>query len=412
MQHHRSHQTADEADAALSPDDNAGKLRNANQHLLLAGLRAQEQAEEAQRSLIRLNALLESLDEAVTIVDATGAVVLMNQAARTIYDLAPPGEGSSPQTISQLDWRRSDGTTLPASEWPINRILRGEHFDELELVLMRPDGSQLLLIATGSAIFDDQGQVMLGIVIHRDVTVQRELERQKEDFLNAVAHDLRTPLTTMRGFTQLLLRHLERGDRLDSTRTRRYLTQIDAMTRRMASQIDELLARHQNPLDPARDHDRPAVDLGALVNRVVSEHQETRKNCHITLEADEGALLGSWDVNDLERILSNLLSNAIKYSPEGGQIEVSLRREAGSHGPQVVLAVRDRGAGIPANDLPHIFERYFRASSVGEIAGSGIGLTGVSETVARYGGTVSVESTVDRGTIFTVRLPLEISLGA
>jgi len=409
-QHSHSHPKPDEAGVTHSSDHAADELRNVNQRLLLAGLDAQAQAEDAQRGLTSLNALLDSLGDAVTIVDATGAVVLINRAARAIYGL-PEWHAGGSETGGQLERCRADGTALPPEEWPINRVLRGEQFDDLELFLVGPGGMRLPLLATGNAIRDERGRVMLGIVVYHDMTAQHELERQKENFFTGIAHDLRTPLTTIQGFTQLLLRRLDRGEMLDATRIREDLGRIETTVRRMSVQIDGLLERHRGLVEPFPDRTAP-LDLTALVARVVSEHQQTRENCSIDLWTDGGAIIGCWETSALERILSNLLSNAIKYGATGRKIEVSLRREGGTNGPHVALTVRDQGMGIPADDLPHIFERHFRASSVAEIDGFGIGLAAVNEAAARYGGSVSVESTSGRGTTFTVRLPLGIPPGA
>ena len=114
-------------------------------------------------------------------------------------------------------------------------------------------------------------------------------------------------------------------------------------------------------------------------------------------------LVGEWDVARLERVLGNLLSNAIKYSPNGGEIAVSVRAEAG----QAVLTVQDRGIGIPPADQPRVFERFERArNAVGRIGGSGIGLATSKQIIEQHGGTIAVESREGQGSTFTVRLPL------
>jgi signal transduction histidine kinase len=118
------------------------------------------------------------------------------------------------------------------------------------------------------------------------------------------------------------------------------------------------------------------------------------------------AVVGWWDERRLERVLANLLTNAIKYSPDGGEILVRVDLEQGPTGPRSLLAVTDCGVGIPAADLPHVFERYRRGGNVGGIAGSGIGLFGSRRIVEQHGGTIEAASREGNGSTFTLRLPL------
>jgi signal transduction histidine kinase len=114
-----------------------------------------------------------------------------------------------------------------------------------------------------------------------------------------------------------------------------------------------------------------------------------------------------WDPTRLERVIANLLNNAVKYSPEGGDIELSLSRQEGDGEMCAVLRVRDHGIGVPAADLPHIFERFRRAGNVeGRISGTGLGLASARHIVEQHGGVISVESREGEGALFTVRLPV------
>ncbi|MDP9354158.1 MAG: HAMP domain-containing histidine kinase [Chloroflexota bacterium] len=149
-----------------------------------------------------------------------------------------------------------------------------------------------------------------------------------------------------------------------------------------------------------------SVDLVALVEEAVAEAQRTTSWHAVRLEVPNGELRGQWDPLRLRRVLDNLLSNALKYS-EGGEVVVTVREEQ-RDGRRVVLAVRDEGVGIPAADLPHVFDRYRRGSNVGRrTPGTGIGLSGACQIVRQHGGTISVASEEGRGSTFTVELPLD-----
>ena len=118
-------------------------------------------------------------------------------------------------------------------------------------------------------------------------------------------------------------------------------------------------------------------------------------------------LVGKWDVLRLERVIGNLLANAIKYSPNGGEIIVTLSAEQDAQGAWGKLSVRDTGVGIPADDLPHIFEWFHRGANVkDQIAGSGIGLAGARQIIEQHGGSMGVTSEEGQGSTFTIRLPL------
>ena len=120
-------------------------------------------------------------------------------------------------------------------------------------------------------------------------------------------------------------------------------------------------------------------------------------------------VVGLWDADRLTRVLENLVANAIKYSPAGSTVVVRVDREEAPDGPLAVLSIADQGVGIPAADLPHIFERFRRGGNVaGRIAGSGLGLWGSQRIVAQHGGTIAIDSTEGKGTTVTVRLPLKV----
>lgn len=310
------------------------------------------------------------------------------------------------------DWRREEIRSIGAI-WPIDDDGYPAglmvQFDGAELTGVAPLRSDDLRTANQRLLLAGLGAQEQAEEAEFNFGLQRERARQKEDFLATVAHDLRTPLTTVMGFTQLLLRRLNRGDTLDTSQNRNALEQIESTARRMVWQIDELLQRHQNQLsDFPGEVGTPQFNLSELVTRVVSAQQQTREDCRISLRNDGGEMYGIWEPSDVARVLGNLLSNAIKYSGNRREVEVSLRREEGKDGPQAVLDVHDMGIGIPPADLPHVFERHYRASNVGEIEGMGIGLAGVHDILAQYGGTMLADSTPDRGTTFTVRLPLYV----
>lgn len=277
-----------------------------------------------------------------------------------------------------------------------------------EYRIVRPsDGAVRWIRDTGFPIRDDAGAVRRVAGIARDVTDQRRAEAERAAFVDAAAHDLRTPLTAIRGQAQLMRRRLRAGRTEDPTMLEGGLAGIEAAANRMAALIDEMMdAAH---LAAGRDLElRPAlVDLVALVDEAAAEARAGYPGRAIRVETVIPALSGAWDGARLARVLANLLSNALKYSPAGSPVAVRIDREEGDDGRAwAVLAVRDEGVGIPATDLPRLFQRFHRGANVaGRTTGTGIGLAGVRRIVEQHGGAIRVESAEGRGSTFTVLLP-------
>jgi signal transduction histidine kinase len=231
--------------------------------------------------------------------------------------------------------------------------------------------------------------------------------RSRDEYFAAASHDLRNPLTAILGAAQLLSRRLAEVDLPDADRLRHRAGIIESAANRMARLIAGLLDLARLEGGRPLDLDLAPTDLATLTSRVVAETQHAHDRYPIHLAAD-GALLGEWDASRLERAIVNLLDNAVKYSPDGGEVQVSIRRDERDGKPCAVLTVQDRGMGIPPEDLPHIFDQFRRGSNVvGQVRGTGLGLAGVRQIVAEHGGTVEVESEVGVGTKVTIALPTE-----
>jgi signal transduction histidine kinase len=231
---------------------------------------------------------------------------------------------------------------------------------------------------------------------------------EKEAFLDAVAHDLGNPLTTVKGQAQLLRRRARQG-RADLATLETGLSAIEAATDRATRLIGELTDAARLEAQRPLELRRTAIDLVALAKASITEFQAAATGQQLQLEAGVRELVGLWDADRLTRVLENLVANAVKYSPAGSTVVVRIDREQAPDGPLAVLSIADQGVGIPAADLPHIFERFRRGGNVaGRIAGSGLGLWGSQRIVAQHGGTIAIDSTEGTGTTVTVRLPLKV----
>jgi PAS domain S-box-containing protein len=375
----------------------SNELREANQRLLLAGLRAEEQFEEAAGEVEHLNGLLESLHEAVTIVDISGRALLMNPAARALFGNAPQ------QALERLDQRDLDDAPLPPDMWPTARALHGERFNDQELILVRPDGARVRLLASGSAIRDN-GQILLAIVVHRDVTALRLLEQTKEDYLALISHDLRTPLTAVQAEAQLLQRQLGRDASLDSSYEQR-TTSIVANAHRMNGMIQELL--ESSRLESGTMALQPqAVELVELLRAIVDRAGFERVSVQPSATVQTvGTVTVSADPERIERVLTNLITNALKYSPSPKPVIVGVER---SHG-EAVVSVADQGPGISPEELPRLFQRFTRGREGprSDVSGLGLGLYIARLMVEAHGGRIRAESDLGKGSTFSFSLPLE-----
>ncbi|MDE3075114.1 MAG: PAS domain-containing protein [Chloroflexota bacterium] len=232
----------------------------------------------------------------------------------------------------------------------------------------------------------------------------------RQDFLAAAAHDLRSPLTVINLRAHLLRRRLQLCPPLEDPTLAALtggLDEIIGAIRTMSATIDELMDAVQLQLgQPLTLHCEP-TDIVSVARRVAAIYQPTTQQHRIVVRRAPDSLVGYWDLNRIERVVDNLVNNAIKYSPNGGEVVIDISSEGTGAELRAVLSVQDPGIGIPAGDLPFIFERFHRGKNVAtSIPGVGMGLAGARGAVEQHGGTLTVESHEHQGSRFTVRLPL------
>jgi signal transduction histidine kinase len=224
----------------------------------------------------------------------------------------------------------------------------------------------------------------------------RESERLKSDLVNTVSHELRTPLSGVLGFTKLLLTR-----DFDSETRRHYLGIIDAQARRLAELIDDFLDVRR--IEEGRfERAQELVDMVTLLREEAQLYSLQSPKHELAIEVGPKPLPVLGNPDRLRQVIGNLISNAIKYSPQGGIVQISAEAENGS----VRVEIRDEGMGIPLNQQPQIFTKFFRADAAASgITGTGLGLAVSRDIVESHGGRIGFTSTEGEGTTFFVELP-------
>lgn len=347
-----------------------------------------------QRSdqLAQLEATLGNLREAVLIVDEANYIHLANRALREIF----------PQSRDLVNLRLELIVRSAAFLDYVRRTRAGESLprEEFELV----DGANATWIeVSGAPITAPDGKSRWALFVIHDVTRQRVLEKMRRDFVANASHELRTPLSVIKGYVETLV---DGHATMPDEDREKFLRTIQRHSDRLNAIIADLLTLSRlESATPGLDF--VPLDLAAFLRELHADYAEraAASGRRIDLRLDDSLGTLHADREKLTQVLGNLVDNALKYSPAGSRVEISaLGLEATS---EVELGVRDNGPGIPTEDLPHIFERFYRVEKgrSRESGGTGLGLSIVKHIVQLHGGRVWAESAAGQGTAILVRLP-------
>ncbi len=335
-------------------------------------------------------------------------------------------QGWNPAAERALGWTEAEvqGRIIPGFLEPdlFTRASQGESVLGLEVKRKRKDGVWADLNISTAPAYDGTGQLSGIICVFSDVTERKRAEaariqivaaqeavRVREEFLSIASHEFKTPITTIKGYTQLLAEHVLRpGADLDVIAN--FIAELEGQSDRLEMLVADFL-------DAARIRQgrlilRPEpVDLSALARRILTrfEHTLDRTAPHrLVLEAPE-PVQGIWDPDHLDQAVTNLVSNAVKYSPDGGTICLRVRRLQDSH---VELSVSDQGLGIASEEQEDLFQPFTRTMMARRsVSGTGLGLYIAAQLIEQHGGTISLHSEPGIGSTFTIRLPLTPSAG-
>ncbi len=352
-------------------------------------LQIQTTIQDLLQDKAHLDTILSNMTEGVVAVDPQSHVIIMNPALGAIFNVKPD---------------EARGRLL------LEAVRNNQLNDLVQFVLKeaKPKASEVYVFSSQDLIFEahavplvNDGHMGGVLIVLRDVTQLRHLEKVRRDFVANVSHELRTPLASIKGFAETL----RDGALEDPKHAREFVTSIEKHADNMIALVQDLLdltsieSGQRTPM-------LQAVSVSDLVNDVVHDLKSLarKKNVEIKNEVAPTVSTVMVDKKHLKQILTNLAENAIKFNEVGGW----LRFTAEPNGAQLRIVVADNGAGIPAQDLARIFERFYRTDRARsrDRGGTGLGLSIVKHLVEANHGSVTVESSVGKGSQFSVFLPL------
>ena len=347
--------------------------------------REREVRVRAQIAETRYRALFEGVADAILVADRSRQYQDANPAAIAL--LGYSRDELLQLRVDDIVTREPDWTQAEYDRFATEGVWQGE------LELRRKDGKIVPVEARATIVQLSTGPLYLSAV--RDISDRAQLARLQRDFLAMVTHDVRTPLTSIKGRLQLLLRHTNLDERA-RLHVRSALEQVEK-TGFLINDLADLIRIEASELQL----NQIRVDLLALVREEVALMQEQTQHHVLRIDAPEQPITGVWDRHRVAQIVQNLLTNAVKYSPAGGHITVRLF----ASGNEAHIQVVDQGIGILPDRIPLLFERFYRAGVTGA-GGLGLGLHITRLLVEAHGGHIDVESIPGDGSTFTVTLPL------
>lgn len=363
-----------------------------------------EQALLEERNFV--SAILDIAGALIVVCDREGRFIRINRACEQITGY------SLDEVKGKYVW---DVFLIPEEVEPVKAILwelqSGQFPKEHENYWVTRDGNRRLIAWSNTVLLDADGLVKYIVSIGIDITerkraqeIRRALEREQElselrlRFFSMASHEFRTPLSTILVSTKILESCAQEWS---EEKRLRNIRRINSAAKNMNHLLDDILTI--NRAETGKLEFNPTlIDIEQLCQQVVEEMRLSAGSQHLLTFSNQSEYIKAFiDEKLLHFIMTNLLSNAIKYSPKGGEVHLALTSERG----EVTFQIRDRGIGIPLSDQPHLFEAFHRGENVGNIPGSGLGLTVVKKCVDLHGGRISVTSEVGVGTTFTVTIP-------
>lgn len=354
-----------------------------------------------EKEKAKADAILQSIGDGVFAVDLNHNIILMNSVAEHLSGFSfEEAKGKYYRDIFQFIHEKTPDAAYPLF---VEDVIHTGVMKKLEnhTILINKNQTKLPISDSAAPIRDNKKNIFGCIVVIRDASREREIERIKDEFILIAAHQLRTPLGSMRWTIEMLLTYKE-----ISQKVREKVERIAKSNKRMMSLVNDLL--HVAQIDQGKIQDEPEyTDVYAVINEKALEMEaEARsKNVTINISLEKNIPTIVIDKKRFRDIIQNLLSNAIKYNVVGGNVKLAAKFE----GSTIHIWVTDNGIGIPKNDQERVFSKFYRAANAtkSDTTGSGLGLFVVKSYVEEWGGKVHFESIQGKGSTFYIEIPVK-----
>ncbi|MCL5959608.1 MAG: ATP-binding protein [Chloroflexi bacterium] len=355
----------------------------------------------AQQKASELEAVIDSIADGVAIVDTSGRIAAVNEAGRRLLGWELPDPlGASPAGM-QFPARDLTGQLMEPEDVPPVRALKGETIKDGELTVKGPSGKLNYLSVSAAPVLDVEGRITGSVTVFHDVTSFKQSQLAKDDLISQASHELRTPITSLKGYAQMMLRKLPETP--ERAYERRGLKVIHSQADRLTDLVNELLDVSKAQTDRL-ELQTECFDLVGLLKDIIERLAVALEHHQLTMRS-KGCVSVNADRSRVEQVFTNLISNAVKFSPHGGEIEVQVELDR----EEAVVMVKDHGIGIPKNKQDRIFEQGYQAHIGSPVAhgGMGLGLYISSDIIARHGGRMWVHSEEGQGSSFYFSLPID-----
>ncbi|GER86699.1 hypothetical protein KDW_08610 [Dictyobacter vulcani] len=342
-----------------------------------------------------LAAIVDSSDDAIISKTLDSIIMSWNHAAEEMFGYTAEEAIGQPITIIVPPELQHEEPEI------IQKLRMGIRIRHYETVRVRKDKSRLDVSLSISPVKNSEGKIIGGAKIARDISEQKAAERQKDEFISMASHELKTPITSLKGFTQVLLRRFKQQHNEDAIHLiSRMNRQVDRITKLINEMLDVSIIETGQ-----LEYHKEIFALDALVQEIVETVQETTLTHHIVIEHLECVQVFG-DKDRIGQVIMNLLTNAIKYSPHANQ--ANIRVEIDSEKKNAIIRVQDFGLGIAKAHQQKIFQRFYRVSEQKNqtLTGLGIGLYICEEIIKRHAGSITIESKEGKGSTFSVILPI------
>ncbi|HEX9008156.1 MAG TPA: PAS domain S-box protein [Patescibacteria group bacterium] len=364
-----------------------------------------EQKADIEVEKKKLEAIVEGMADAVFVVDNKLKLVMVNKAMEDLSGFTEKELiGHRYKDKLKFYYEESGKEVLDIPKTLFESGDRG--LPSGNGYLVRKNGTRVAIDGVGSPIKNERGEVILAVGVIRDVTRQRELDRMRTEFVSLASHQLRTPLTGIKWFVELLQDHF---DNIPKNQVKEYIEKVGESNERMIQLVNDLLNVSRIESGKMTREVTKQISIKKILSTVLNDHDKIigdkkmkiiglSKIKDYKIEGDETQLL---------QIFGNIIDNAIKYSEDGKHVWIDIREE---NSKKILISIKDEGAGIPADQQKRLFERFFRGDNVSKyIPGSGLGLYIVKNLLENHGGKIWLESKEGKGTNVYVELPFIIN---